>query len=282
MNFKLSVTQLIKLTKQPLGGYVNLKLFKKDKSKSNYIDSSTENIHPSVIGTTVDYLSRFIYTNEHTKNLSLINIFENDKSSFKTCFYGYLLFNNPSLKLSLEDNIKKFCNNLYLDHYKKIKDLSDESICSTLQITKYESVFRAGYPPSDDYKYIPNQQTIINIRNIIQNILNWLKEFPPIHSGIYFTKEAFESSKVLGSGDGDYMSEDTLWDIKCTKNCNLKSEQTLQLLMYYILAKKSKLKGMEKIKYLGIFNPRWNVIHRCSIEDISEETINKVLEIMGF
>ena len=41
-------------------------------------------------------------------------------------------------------------------------------------------------------------------------------------------------TNIVSSGDGDYLTEDTLWDFKVSKE-EPKSKYTLQLLMYYIM-----------------------------------------------
>lgn len=41
---------------------------------------------------------------------------------------------------------------------------------------------------------------------------------------------------IVSSGDGDFLTKDTLWDFKVSKD-KPKSAHTLQLLMYYIMGK---------------------------------------------
>ena len=60
---------------------------------------------------------------------------------------------------------------------------------------------------------------------------------------------------IVSSGDGDYLTEDTLWDFKVSKE-EPKSKYTLQLLMYYIMGCHSIHPEFQKIEKLGIFNPR--------------------------
>ena len=55
-----SVTQRIKKIKQPRGGYIKPSQFKLQKIDDGKILNEQENIHASVIGMAVDYLTRFI------------------------------------------------------------------------------------------------------------------------------------------------------------------------------------------------------------------------------
>ena len=55
-----SVTQRIKEIKQPRGGYVKPSQFKLQKINDGQILNEQENVHASVIGMAVDYLTRFV------------------------------------------------------------------------------------------------------------------------------------------------------------------------------------------------------------------------------
>ena len=54
-----SVTQRIREIKQPKGGYINPSQFAIHKIDDRHLLAETENIHASIIGLTVDYLTRF-------------------------------------------------------------------------------------------------------------------------------------------------------------------------------------------------------------------------------
>ena len=54
-----SVTQRIKMVKQPYGGYLKQKEFEKTEFDDNNV-LGKDNIHPSLVGMAVDYLTRFI------------------------------------------------------------------------------------------------------------------------------------------------------------------------------------------------------------------------------
>ena len=55
-----SVTQRIKEIKQPRGGYIKPSQFKLQKIDDEKILNEQENVHASVIGMAVDYLTRFV------------------------------------------------------------------------------------------------------------------------------------------------------------------------------------------------------------------------------
>ena len=55
-----SVTQRIQKIEQPHGGYLPLKLFAKETFDDGLTLKDTENIPPSVVGLTVDYMTRYL------------------------------------------------------------------------------------------------------------------------------------------------------------------------------------------------------------------------------
>ena len=59
-----SVTKRISEIKQPRGGYVKPSQFEIHKIDDGHILSETENIHASVVGMAVDYLTRFAMGSE--------------------------------------------------------------------------------------------------------------------------------------------------------------------------------------------------------------------------
>ena len=89
---------------------------------------------------------------------------------------------------------------------------------------------------------------------------------------------------VISSGDGDYLTKDTLWDIKAVRNMsNRGKEYTLQLLIYYIMGMHSIHPEFQTIKRLGIFNPRLNTIYLLDINTISEDIIKEVsTSVIGY
>lgn len=85
------------------------------------------------------------------------------------------------------------------------------------------------------------------------------------------------------TGDGDILTENRLWDMKVIKN-NTTHKHTLQVLVYYLMGRKSKNKaGFKNIDKLGLFNPRLNKVYYKYIEDISFETIQVVeRDVIGY
>lgn len=77
---------------------------------------------------------------------------------------------------------------------------------------------------------------------------------------------------IIASGDGDYLTENTLWDFKVSiKEPN--NRQLLQLLVYWQMGLKSIHPEYQKVKFLALFNPRTNTIYRLSTDQVSPECV---------
>lgn len=91
--------------------------------------------------------------------------------------------------------------------------------------------------------------------------------------------EAFQNGQAYGgytrtvcSGDGDFLTKDTLWDFKVSSYLPNKNN-ILQLLMYWIMGQHSGQAIYKNIDKLGIFNPRINKAFVMNIIDIPESVI---------
>ena len=163
----------------------------------------------------------------------------------------------------------------------KIKGLDDKSIINACKVVGYDVCFRAGiigYKPVKEIQ--PDTETIENIRIMVNRCLAFWKEYGPVEVDGFTFEGGY--TEIVSSGDGDYLSQDTLWDLKVSKEAP-KNKYTLQLLMYYIMGCHSIHKEFQKIKRLGIFNPRLNKVYLLEIANISDEIIQEVSsEVIGY
>lgn len=252
----LSVTSRIKFIKQPRGGYVSPKQFEiydlKNAEETQL--NSTENIAPSLVGTAVDYLTRFMTGSD---------AFE----AFHISFLGAQRLRDESR---------------FTHYLSSIKGLDNESIVAALRLVGYDCVFRVGpevYRPVEDI--LPNQETIDNVRIMVNRSQLFFHDYgPKILDGLTF-KGGYTG--YIATGDGDFLTSDTLWDFKVSKQ-GLKSDQTLQLLIYWRMGLHSENKNYYKpLKYLGIFNPRLNLIYRLAVEKIDTAVIHEVEQnVIGY
>ena len=249
-----SVTQRIQNIKQPKGGYIPTSSFTSEHLSTKKELHEEENIHPTLIGLVVDYMSRYLTGTPKS-------------TAFSISLLGASFANQSKTASKLLNGIT---------------GLNKKSIINASKLVGYDVCYRKGpsfFKGIDEIN--PNDNTVDNITIMIKRSLNFFENNgPKVLDGITF--EGGYTS-LVSSGDADFITKDTLWDFKVSKN-EITSNHTLQLLVYYLLGKNSIHKDyFESIKYLGIFNPRLNIIYKLEISTISEETIKAVSEeVIGY
>jgi len=248
-----SVTQRIKSIKQPRGGYINPRMFEVFQLDSYETLNEAENISPIIVGEVVDYLTRFMLGSslEDAFKISLIGAYQ-------------------------AKELKKASSFLV-----NIKGLDDNSIFNASKLAGYDVVFRAGlvfYKGVDQIN--PDKNTINNIRVMVNRSLKFFNDWGPVT----LDSPTFEGgySETVSTGDADFLTKDTLWDMKVSKNKHT-SKHTLQLLMYYLMGKRSIHKEFESVDTIGFLNPRMNTISVLKVKNIEQNTIDIVSkEVLGY
>lgn len=258
----VSVTQRIKQVKQPWGGYIRPKTaFHVQQFDDETALNDEENIHPILVGLLVDYLTRFM--NESSP-----------EEAFKISIQGAI-------------NIGEY--GLARAFLKRIKGLDDETIRCAHKLVEYDVYYRVGMSSFYSSVYrtmqkrdspILTDETIENIRTMVKRSLTFIENYGPITKDGFTLDGAY--TDIITIGDGDYLTADTLWDFKVSKK-EPNKDQTLQILIYYIMGKHSNYLEFNNIQNLGIFNPRLNKAYSLSVSDISDEIITEVSEkVIGY
>lgn len=249
----VSVTQRIREVRQPRGGYLPAKDFSKIELDDGVNLYSQENVHPSLIGLSVDYLSRFMNGSPKER-------------AFAISLRGAEIIGEGNVARELLASIAA---------------LDDRSIVSTIKLVGYDVVFRAGpqgYKPIEEIE--PDEWTIFNVRKMVIRSLKFFEQFGPVTKDGFTFEGAY--TELINSGDGDFLTKDTLWDFKVSRSA-INKNQTLQLLIYYLLGRYSIYDDFSSITKLGIFNPRLNTVYLLEVSSISPEVISEVeREVIGY
>ena len=118
-----------------------------------------------------------------------------------------------------------------------------------------------------------DETTIENIRIMVQRSLHFFETYGPITLDGFTFGSAY--TDTITSGDGDFLTKDTLWDFKVIKSKPNK-DYTLQVLIYYLMGIRSNQPEFLSISKLGFFNPRQNIVYQTAIADIPKEVIETV------
>lgn len=247
-----SVTQRIKEIMQPYGGYIKPNEFEKIQFEDNN-ELAEENIHSSLVGLAVDYMTRYIMGAPI-------------EEAFKISLLGSNIINDSKYAHKLIHNIN---------------GLDNKSIYNACKLVGYDVCFRAGPMAYKDVKTIEaNDETISNIRIMVDRSTKFFEKYGPIIKDGFTFEGGY--TKIIDSGDGDFLTYDTLWDFKVSSSAP-KSQHTLQLLVYYLMGKNSIHNEFDNIEKLGIFNPRLNCVFLKKINEISNDVIETVSkEVIGY
>lgn len=255
-----SVTGRIREITQPKGGYINPSQFGEIQF-TDQRELGKENIQATLIGTAVDYLTRFM-TGDCVED------------AFEISILGYEIYKMFLATGIIPNEAKQEADISTL--IEQIHGLDDPSIIAACKVCSYDDWYRN---PScalgkETANNVPDSETINNIRIMVQRSMAFWKKFGPITvSGFTFEKKGY--TKTVDAGDGDYLTADTLWDFKVIKS-RPSIKHTLQLLMYWIMGQHSGKKEFKNITKLGIFNPRLNKVYLLSVNDIQHEVIRAV------
>ena len=115
---------------------------------------------------------------------------------------------------------------------------------------------------------------------MVNRALDFLKEYGPIKAyGIDFGKAYTD---YINIGHVDYLTKDTLWDIKTSKR-PISIKSTLQVVVYWIMGQHSRKEEFKNIDKVGIFNPRENKAYILETKDIPAPVIKKIeKEVIGY
>ena len=257
-----TVTAIAKTAKQPRGGFVK----PSSMTITNYDDGQTladnENVHASIIGMCVDYMTRFLQSKNVTEafNISILGAIEAEKLTG-------IRYTKDMLK-----------------YLKRIKKLNDKAIFNACKAVSFDVWYRnpmSAILAKGADEINPDRHTIRNIKILINRCMSFFDKYGPITVDGFTFEENGYTEKVT-AGDGDFLTADTLWDLKVSKSAPT-SKHTLQLLMYYIMGKHSGKPEFAGIKKIGIFNPRLNRVYLLDVSAIPDETIKTVEEeIIGY
>ena len=181
----VSVVQRIRKIKQPHGGYIPSKRFRATQLHDEVELNSIENIHPSLIGLTVDYLTR-------------VNTGTKPEDAFFASILGAINAKDSPKASELLDGIY---------------GVDNLSIINACKLSGYDVCFRQGmefFKPVDEIN--PDADTIENIRIMVRRGMAFFENYGPVILNGFRFNGAY--TDTVTDGDGDFLTETTLWDFK--------------------------------------------------------------------
>ena len=259
-----SVTGRIKSIKQPYGGYLPIRQADKIHFGGSYIDTAKENISGITVGLCVDYITRVCLEPKNKEAIFTVSL--------------------RGARIIGEENKAK-------QALKRIKGLNTSSIKYACLLSSYDTIIRAGissYRPLDISQI--TDEDVKNIKEMVTRTISFLTgEYGKLmYNGFVMYNKKLDLTgytDIVSTGDGDFITEKGLWDLKVYKN-NPTKTHTLQILMYYLMSQKAKLfevAGLDKLQFIGLYNPRKDILYRYNVDSIPSEVINEVeKDVIGY
>ena len=247
-----TVTTRVEAVPQPRGGYIN----PKSMEKTTFDDGITlynESIAPSTMGMVVDYMTRF-----------------DQGAPIRDAFHVSIL---GAAQCNRSEEAEEYIS--------QIKGLDDDSILNACKLVWFDQVFRTGNVGfGDPNDAVPDHETCENVRTMIKRAATFFRQFGPIIiDGPTFMGGY---SGIVTRGDGDFVTKNTIWDFKVSKN-EPNSKHTLQVAMYYLMAHRSVIPEYKELTKIGIFNPRLNTAYVLDMRAVPEPVIRTIeKDVIGY
>lgn len=257
-----SVKARINEIKQPRGGYIKPSLLEVTTLDDGIKLFDEENVHASVVGMAVEYLTRFMAGKEKGDPAKALD------NAFNISLRGAELATGLGRKDAFD-----IAKQLIMD----IKGTDNKSIVNACKLVTFDVWFRNPIDAmlaKTERETNPDQNTVSNIKTMVNRGLFFFDQYGPIVLD-GFTFEPNGYTQTVNSGDGDFLTADTLWDFKVSKT-KPKSQNTLQLLMYWIMGQHSGQEIFKSINRIGIFNPRLNSVFSYAVSNVPPEVIQEI------
>lgn len=215
----------------------------------------------STIGLVVDYMSRFLKTG--------------DKE---------LAFEIPIRGSKGLGVLSQVVASYLLD---RITGLNEESIIYASKLVQCDAICRASYQSCLDRENImknldvamPNEAMVNNTLVFIERTLEFYDKLGDISFG-FTMPDAY--TDIIQAGDGDFMTIDTVFDLKTSKRKPLPA-QCLQVLIYYLMGRRSSNDDFKTITKIGFFNPRLNAAYTLKVDQIDPKILNEIdRDVIGY
>ena len=256
-----SVTSVTKQFKQPRSGFINPKDFEALQfNDSNSIQEDNQ-IHQQIVGMTVDYLTRYL-------------IGQDKREAFKIQLLGAEIAASRGLECA-------YMADEYLD---RIDGINAEQVIAACKLSTFDIWFRncsqAMYCSSAD-ETEPSDIAIKNIITLVNRSIQFIDNYGPIKQyGFDFQPNGY--TRKITSGDGDFLTDDTLLDFKVSKN-KLTNKQSLQLAVYWMMGQLQGNPIFKGIKYIATFNPLLNQYCKFDMTKLQADIIAQIAtDVIGY
>ena len=250
---------------QPYGGYIPLKSFERVSINDEFTLNVDENVDGQLIGSAVEYLTRFLFMPQDNSPIS------NMLKAFDVSLRGAAIAREF---FGISDAV-----DVYREIFARMAQSDREGIITNAcKLVTFDAWYRNPLQAVPNaYKTVnPDKATIENIHIMLKRSVSFFRERGGIvQSGFDFAPYGYTST--VSNGDGDFLTADTLWDMKVYRaSTKITKKQTLQVLMYWIMGQHSGQEVFKSITKIGLYNPRMNAAYILDVSKIPQDIIREV------
>lgn len=288
------ITQYNSEVGQPRGGLIKPSMMTCTAIDDEHglLDHKIENLHASVIGMAVDYLSRLVRI-----RVALDEFSDSVRDVFRVSLRGAeridAMYAGSGVAAAAEEALSSI--QFFTTDQDLVMTVIDEhTVRAACQLAGYDvggrNDPRLWNAEHGAVGIVPNEMTITHVAIMLARTQAFFAEYGPVmKDGFVFANpvrfllgERGGYTDLVDSGDGDFLTADTLWDMKVSASKPGK-DHTLQLLMYFLMGKESGLPEFVELTHVGLFNPRLGTVHRMAVADVSVETIEMIRrDVIGY
>lgn len=223
----------------------------------------------AMVGTAFDYLLRFYLQRLNKENV--INHRWVAESGLNRIIPLSFEYNLDTGKLAIDDGLMKKAKRVFSrccaehERYIVTGNITDKLIKSTIYLAQLDSFYRGYGDENLGTAYKEDVQDLQNLIAVVTKDLFRAKD-------VCLLNPTFGSASTLvGGADADLLVDDTLIDIKTTKNFRLDADHFFQLLGYCVLHRIGGIGDSEpkrKIKKLAIYYSRHAHLEVFELQDI--------------
>ncbi len=284
--------------KQPYGGFIGIRHFVQTQLENTeeLSDVYLNTVPHNIIGSTVDYLTRFMLGEPKkkafaipirgvqlaSKQCKMEAMKDETQQKKKNLFQEFIDKLTSFVKKSREDDQAKIILKDGKAILNKINGLDDESIAAACQIASFDVFYRhpdyaeltyRRYKDIDDF-------AIHDIKVMVNRGLQFFEQYGPVTATDFSFKGG--TTQTVTDGIGDYLTRDCLWVFTASQR-KPTTKHLLQILMFWIMGKHSDQKIFNKITKIGIFNARLNMVYQLDMHTLSDDMIKTVeRDVIGY
>lgn len=258
-----SVTTISKTIGQPRGGYIPQRWFEKTAYDDGILIGEMT-IPGSVRGMAVDGLTRVLLGTPVAE-------------AFAFSVIGYR--NRVLYRSEQRDDVEACDRRRKLDIdtlLSRITGLDDASVAAACKACGYNIWY---YDPElaktvrSASGIRPDEVTLDGVRTMVRRSVDFFTANGPVVS-TGFTFEGAYTERIT-AGEGDFLTADTLWDMKAM-SCRMNKHHTLQLLLYWMMGQRTGRPEFRSITHIGLYNPLLNESSRLAVRDIPDDVMEAV------